>query len=266
MSNIYNIRAKKVFSGKNVRVYPTSVPFDERYKVYIENIKRGCTKKNSTINVLELGCGTGRYFSYLTNINKLTGVDISKEMLEVASRNIALMPELINKTELIHSSIEEFNTTEKYDFIYSIGTLGEYCEFNKDLLEKIVSMLKPDGILCFTIVDSESYINNEYIWPRKKFYRFISRFLPNKWGSHLEKHTLITNDWKPLFLSTSEVKKILNSTKKKIGWELTRTKDNFHVHHFCRVWLAKFLIAISAAIENIIGYELLYLEECLVMI
>lgn len=266
MSNIYNTRAKKVFSGKNVRVYPTSVPFDERYRVYIENIQRGCAMKNYKINVLELGCGTGRYFSYLTNINKLTGVDISKEMLDVAARNVALLPGLINKTELIHSSIEDFSTTEKYDFIYSIGTLGEYCEFNKDLLDKIISMLKPDGIFCFTIVDSESYINNEYIWPRKKFYRFISRLLPHKWGAHFEKHTLVTNDWKPLFLNTSEVKKILTNTEKKIGWELSSTKDNFHVHHFCKVWISKCWLAILTAIENFIGSELICLEEYLVMI
>src|SRR5215510_482561 len=45
------------------------------------------------ISVLEAGCGTGRYFHCVQNVHRLTGVDVSPEMLAAAEQPIR--PELI---------------------------------------------------------------------------------------------------------------------------------------------------------------------------
>src|SRR5689334_17015007 len=40
------------------------------------------------ITVLDIGCGTGRYFHCLRNVNKLTGLDLSAEMLRAAQNPV----------------------------------------------------------------------------------------------------------------------------------------------------------------------------------
>lgn len=261
MKNIYNYRSKKVFSGKTVKVYPRSVPTDERYSLYIESIRKGCENRDRKVSVLELGCGTGRYFHFLKNVEKLTGIDISADMIKAASKQVNSIPELKNITELVNSSIEDFNTEEKFDFIYSIGTLGEYCEFNKQLLEKILCLLKPDGSFFFTIVDSESYQNNEYIWPRKKLQRFLLKLLPKKWRSKIDASSLITEDWKELFLTEKQLKFVLESADYPLKWEIGKAKDNLHIHHYCRAWLMKPATIIPTIIDFVSSSSLSCIEQ-----
>src|ERR1041385_5804404 len=43
-----------------------------------------CASFPHPIQALEVGCGTGRYFHCLTNVEELTGVDISEDMLHAA--------------------------------------------------------------------------------------------------------------------------------------------------------------------------------------
>src|SRR5436305_1908196 len=40
------------------------------------------------INVLDVGCGTGRYFYCLKNVASLLGLDISEEMLKIAEHPV----------------------------------------------------------------------------------------------------------------------------------------------------------------------------------
>ncbi len=192
-------RAKNFYSAKKAKGYPVSVPRDERYQIYIDNIEAGCKRENGKTNVLELGCGTGRYFDFITNVEKLVGVDISDDMLKIASEKIKSMPELAAVTELIQSDIDNYSTNEKFDFIYSIGTLGEYCGFTLPTFEKMLLLLKPSGFLFFTLVDAGSFVNDEYIWLTKRVKRFFVKWLPAKWRMNLEADTLIMADWKHFF-------------------------------------------------------------------
>ncbi len=237
MESVSNYRSRKFFSGKTAKVYPTTVPSDERYSVYIDAINEGCHRLPAEkISVLELGCGTGRYFSLLTNVKKLVGVDISDDMLQVAKEKIAADEGLRNVTELVKSSIEDYIPAEKFHFIYSIGTLGEYCELNKDLLEKMLSYMHTDGFLFFTLVDAESFYDKEYVWLKKRVFRLLVKLLPYRWRVKVDANTLKTADWKHLFLTTEQVEKIFASTSLPIRWELSKAKDNLHVHHICKIW------------------------------
>ena len=49
------------------------------------NLRRICRSFSHPIRVLELGCGTGRYFHWLENTDLLVGTDISAEMLKQAA-------------------------------------------------------------------------------------------------------------------------------------------------------------------------------------
>jgi SAM-dependent methyltransferase len=238
MNTIYNLRSKKYYSAKVSQQYEKDLPVGEQYRIYHETIKTNCLKRNGEFTVLELGCGTGRYFFDLENVQKLTGVDISEDMLRAARENVKRIPELSSVTDFVNSSIEDFNTDEKFDLIYSIGTLGEYCEFSVKILERVVSFLKPGGLFFFTIVDAESYVSTEHVGLKKRLYRFALKFLPLKLRIKFEAPALINDDWKELFLSRKQVEQILYSSGIPIKWELSKSRDSKHVHHLAKVRLA----------------------------
>src|SRR5690349_6572408 len=55
----------------------------------ISELLRGiCLSYSHPIKVLDVGCGTGRYFHCLENVESLTGIDISDEMLASAAHPV----------------------------------------------------------------------------------------------------------------------------------------------------------------------------------
>lgn len=237
MENIHSTQSKKWFSGKEVDLYPTAAPVGDAYKVYSDNLHAACRAVNGPVAVLELGCGTGRYFYFLENVSKLTGMDISGDMLKSAQANIEKnLPALVPVTNFVESGIEDFDTKDKFDFIYSIGTLGEYCVFNTEVLNKILNFLKPNGFFFFTIVDSESFKNDEYVGVRKRIFRQMLKFLPKSLRTKLSGRELVIADWKDLFMTTKQVEDVLKASPYKLKWELSKAKDSLHVHHICKVW------------------------------
>src|SRR5438105_1172265 len=68
---------------------------DDEIEVTTENHRRIsnrlleiCQSFDHSIRVLDVGCGTGRYFHCLTNVRELTGIDISTEMLQAAAHPV----------------------------------------------------------------------------------------------------------------------------------------------------------------------------------
>jgi SAM-dependent methyltransferase len=110
------------------------------------------------IDVLVLGCGTGRYFHCLENLNSLTGVDISDHMLAIAKHNPVLRSEIKTKNiSLIHGDLSNIAFREhSFDFIYSIGVLGEYVPISLALLERMHGWLRENGRIFFTVEDCVS--------------------------------------------------------------------------------------------------------------
>ncbi|HSV42726.1 MAG TPA: class I SAM-dependent methyltransferase [Methanomassiliicoccales archaeon] len=106
------------------------------------------------LDVLELGCGTGRYFSCLDNVGSITGVDISRSMIEQAHRRV----EEEHYPADVCLECGDINTwripQEKFDLIYSIGTLGEYCRLSPPIVNKVMSGLKEGGCFLFTVFDA----------------------------------------------------------------------------------------------------------------
>ncbi len=252
MENLNHYRAKQYYNTKEVSLYPREAPEGEAYKVYHDNIRAVCPEEAGEFSVLELGCGTGRFFFYLCNVSQLTAVDISEHMLRAAQENLRRKPELHSVTDFVHSSIEEFETDRKFDFIYSIGTLGEYCEFNRAVLEKIITFLKPNGMFFFTIVDADAYVNREKIGIGKRAFRFAIRFLPYRLRIRLGARSQVVADWKNLFMTKKQLEEVLSSSGTPIRWEVSRSKDNLHVHHIGKVWLADAILDISPYIEYFI--------------
>lgn len=106
------------------------------------------------ISVLEVGCGTGRYFHCLRNVERLVGVDVSLHMLELARHPVREERVTAKNIELRHENIytAEF-TPQSFDFIYSLGVLGGACPFTPKLANKFHDLLTPDGVVFFNVID-----------------------------------------------------------------------------------------------------------------
>ncbi len=106
-----------------------------------------CTKGNIRENskVLDAGLGKGRNFRFLFNQGvNITGIDSNKKFVE------SLKSEFINAQQsIIHSSIEDFVTTSKFDFIVCNAVLHfakNHQQFD-EMFAKLVGLLGVNGIL-----------------------------------------------------------------------------------------------------------------------
>jgi SAM-dependent methyltransferase len=153
IKEIYNKQCSKVYREESdiLSMQTGSV------KHYGNILKQICFSFDFKISVLDAGCGTGRYFHCLANVKDLLGIDISPFMLEQAREPVKKELIAVENTELLCGDIFSENLlSETFDFIYSIGVLGEYSPFNLLICNKLFELLKPHGILFFTIVDTYS--------------------------------------------------------------------------------------------------------------
>jgi SAM-dependent methyltransferase len=154
---------------------------------------------NRPIDVLDLGCGTGRYFHCLRNVKSLTGVDISPDMLVQAKQPVG--PPLTFAPQLLCSNLSEVTFGPcSFDLIYSIGVLGEFMPFDSYLCRRIASWLRPGGTFAFSVIDKAS--QRQTSWKRQlalNTYRLLPKSLK----------VLVTARTKALGLDERELRTIL---------------------------------------------------------
>jgi len=116
-----------------------------------------CLRCGTSLDVLDLGCGTGRYFGALCGLRRLVGVDVSQPMLDRARPNIDALGVLPGGVELIHADFLRLDfAAAQFDLVYSIGVLAEHSPFDEAIASRIKSWLKPGGSFAFSTVDPQS--------------------------------------------------------------------------------------------------------------
>lgn len=118
----------------------------------VDNIK----DKQNKYSVLDVGCGTGQCSHDLVNrikIDKLTGVDISENMLKEAKK--LTKDDICIFDKLVEADYSEYltKTKNKYDIVIA----GLSLHFQKGLsatLVKMKSILTADGIIAFSVEKS----------------------------------------------------------------------------------------------------------------
>lgn len=118
---------------------------------------REISQTNSFENVLDIGCGTGRYFPCVYGYRKFIGVDISPEMLNFSRQKVSsLHNNGFQHVVFIESDIYEItkNIDESFDFIYSIGLIGYHIPFDREIAQMIFNLLNKNGLfLVVTVQD-----------------------------------------------------------------------------------------------------------------
>ena len=118
------------------------------------NLRRICRSFSHPIRVLEIGCGTGRYFHWLENVALLVGTDISEKMLEQAKHPLLEHEVSAAEIRLVRGSIYEMEfEADAFDFIYSLGVFGYGAAVTPPLCRALHRWLAPGGWLYFDAIE-----------------------------------------------------------------------------------------------------------------
>ncbi len=118
-------------------------------------------------NILDVGCGNGLISLEYAKVNKLTLVDISNNMLALAKDNAQLMG--IDSVDYYQGSIEDFDSSKKYDSMIVIGILSHLKSINSTII-KLKKILKREGDLIIQFSDYSSIITKMNIFLSKRNY------------------------------------------------------------------------------------------------
>lgn len=218
------------------QVYSRRYRQNDQLGIHSENHKHICnilkdisSSFGHKISVLDLGCGTGRYFHCLRNVERLTGIDISPHMLEEARNPVTKEEIRIDHIDLICANIFEVDiATQSFDFIYSNGVLGEHSPFDLYICNKLFDLLKPGGKLFFTVVDISSKLQPKSL--KRQVAEIVYPLLPSIWKRKLGQR------WKPFYITDIELKEIMESSKftqYKISKHLSTSPQWKGAHYEC---------------------------------
>ena len=127
------------------------------YLGFVAWLQRVCARFTSPADALELGCGTGRYFSALQNVRSLVGLDASPAMLTLAAHPFREAAITVDRVTLVEGDAlaHEF-PVGSFDLIYSIGVLAEHVPLQAELVGRVHGWLRRGGRFAFSTVHPAS--------------------------------------------------------------------------------------------------------------
>ena len=155
----------------------------ENHKHFCDRLRQLSLSAGERIAAVDLGCGTGRYFHCLQNVETLIGVDVSWEMAKQARSPVRGEAVTIGGINLIAADVLDIHLRGSFDLIYSIGVFGELVPWDIAICNRLHDWLKPGGKLFFTVVDvlsKYSYMSN-----KRKVAETVNLLLPSLWKRKL---------------------------------------------------------------------------------
>ena len=127
------------------------------YLGFVAWLQRVCARFTSPADALELGCGTGRYFNALRNVQSLVGLDASPAMLALAAHPFREDAITVDRVTLVEGDAlaHEF-PADSFDLIYSIGVLAEHVPLQPELVGRVHTWLRRGGRFAFSTVHPAS--------------------------------------------------------------------------------------------------------------
>ncbi len=153
--------------------------------------------------VLDLGCGNGRFFKYLTHTN-YTGLDISEKMIEEAKKRFP------NVKFICGNAISLPFPDNFFDKVYSIALLHHIPteKYRKIVLNEINRVLKPGGFVFITVWHKQGIsgsIQSNFAGRNRYYYMFKKEELSSIFNDcgfvDIEEGLIKTKGGKNLYLS-----------------------------------------------------------------
>ena len=229
LRNIYNETAEKYRQQDEEHIS------GDDYKHLSRLLHQTCMSFGRQIDVLDLGCGTGRYFHCLINVRRLIGLDISQEMLDAAKRPVKWNQVTASEIVLMQGDLFSANLPpNSFDFIYCLGVFGNGCEASREVCAKIYDCLRPGGLWFFDATDVWGMPRGFRLrkWLVSRIYTLLPRTLKQLW--------LNRSGWPPFFgHNTENVKATLTSQGFRIELITTRRSrlpkgDGYKLETLCR--------------------------------
>ncbi len=149
LSAAYDVAAKRYRSDDEIEIRSAN------HCRLCGNLRRICASFGREIDVLDAGCGTGRHFHCLRNVNRLVGLDLSAEMLRAAETPVKQSEVVARSVHLVRGSLYEHCFPEdSFHVIYSLGVFGHGAQITTDLCAKFQRWLRPGGRLYFNALES----------------------------------------------------------------------------------------------------------------
>lgn len=186
-----------------------------------------CEQFGRDIAILDLGCGTGRYFHALRRVRELVGIDISVPMIAEARQRVAAGKIGTANVTLVEGDflVHPFEH-RRFDLVYSIGALGEHSPIDRHVAACIHDWLVPGGRFAFTAVHWQSFSV-----PRTLERRAGEWLLPVTAGSlrtRLRERLLAGG----LYADETYLRDLLESTGFEVE-SIERHTSHVHVHLMC---------------------------------
>lgn len=183
--------------------------------------------------MLDLGCGYGWHSIYAmeNGASSVVGIDISQNMLKVAKEKTHF-----SEVEYICGAIEDMDFKEEsFDIVLS-SLAFHYIKDYKELIEKINKVLKPNGILIFTVehpvftaygTQDWYYDNNKEIlhFPVDNYY-YEGKRIANFLGEDVVKyHRTITTYLNTLLINNFNINQIIEPQPSEEMLDILGMKD-----------------------------------------
>lgn len=187
------------------------------------------------VDVLDLGCGTGRYFHCVRNVRRLVGLDISQEMLDAAKTPVKA--DQVSAREIVLMKSDLFSkkfAPGSFDFVYCLGVFGNGCQISKEACARVYDWLTPGGLWLFDATDVSELPLVFRI--RKALAARVYSSLPVR----LKAVWLKRSGWPPFFgTHSNEVRATLLSSGFAVEWITSRKSrlpggHGFKVEVLCR--------------------------------
>jgi ubiquinone/menaquinone biosynthesis C-methylase UbiE len=129
-------------------------------------------------NIIDLGCGTGRFSFLFENMNpeNIIGIDLSQKMIEIGLNNAKIKKSIV---KFIHGNIEDLIEikSESIDFVFSSTTLHYIKDLNNIMKQInrilvvggtcILSVIHPVYSACYPILHESRVFPNDDEWQIK---------------------------------------------------------------------------------------------------